>query len=331
MALKLEYLKNQSLQAVESLREIDTEASHAFRQSRCAEFLQYAIDPEDWTERLNRANFCKQKSCAVCMYIKTSKLRIRLFHGMPRLLVDYPTAGFALLTLTVKNCHFQVLRSQVRSMESAWRRMYRGVNFPAVGFLKGLEVTRPRDYYYYGQHVGRLSGYNVNRWREHLEKLPSWDWRQWRSYPTEEVHPHFHVLIMMPRTYFVREGDEFLNQREWQQMWKDAARLDYDPIVDIREVYRLNGGVLEVSKYCLKTSDMIDVIGCLTIRQLHNLRLFSIGGVFGDYFSQRAVDAIAQTGKLGNEHWQQGAPCHYQWVDDHYSMVRLANLEWEAG
>lgn len=331
MALRLEYLKNQSLESCESLRQIDTERVHAFRQSRCAEFLQFAIDSDDGTERLNRANFCKQKSCPICMYIKTSKLRIRLFHGMPRLLADYPDTGFALLTLTVKNCHFKELRLQVRCMESAWRRMYRGADFLALGFLKGLEVTRARAYYYYGHYIGKLNRYNAIRWRSHLGNFPSWDWRQWCSYPTEEVHPHFHVLMMMPSSYFDREGDDFFNQREWQLMWKNAAQLDYEPIVDIRQVYRLNGGILEVSKYCLKTSDMTDVIGCLTIRQLHNLRLFSIGGVFANYFSQKAVDAIAATGKLGNEHWQQGAPCHYQWVNDHYSMVRLANLQWEAG
>jgi plasmid rolling circle replication initiator protein Rep len=331
MALKLEYLKNQSLEACESLRQIHSEGMHLMRQQRCAEFLQYAIDPEDWTERLNRANFCHQKTCPVCAYIRTSKLRIRLFNGMPRLRADYPAARFLLLTLTVKNCHYQELRSHIRMMEAGFHRMHCNSAFPAIGFLKSVEVTRPRDYYYYGQYIGRLSGGTVNRWRSHLEKLPSWDYRQWRSFCTEEAHPHFHVLMMVNESYFVRDGDEYLAQKEWQQMWKRSARLDYDPVVDIRVADRLNGSILEVSKYCIKTSDMIDVIGCLAMRQLHGRRLISIGGVFSDYFSQKALDAIAQTGKLGNEHWQQGAPCHYQWVNDHYSLVRLANLEWEAG
>jgi len=330
MTLKLEYLKNQSLEACESLRQIDTERVHAFRQSRCAEFLQYAIDSEDGTERLNRASFCKQKSCPVCTYIRTSKLRIRLFHGMPRMLADFPAARFLFLTLTVKNCHYQVLRSQVRDMEAAWRRMHRCPSFPAIGFLKSIEVTRSKDYYYYGQYVGRLSGYNLNRWRSHLEKLPNWNWRQWRGFYSEECHPHIHALLMVDESYFDRRSDEYLDQKEWRNMWRRSAQLDYDPIIHIESANRINGGILEVSKYCIKTSDMTDVIGCLTVRQLHNLRLFSIGGVFSQYFSQKAVDAIAQTGKLGNEHWQQGAPCHYQWVEDHYSMVRLANLQWEA-
>lgn len=75
---------------------------------------------------------------------------------------------------------------------------------------------------------------------------------------------------------------------------------------------------------------MLDVLGCLAMRSLHGMRLTSIGGIFANYFSQRVVDAIAATGELGTEYWQQGAPCHYQWVNDHYSMVKLANLEWEA-
>lgn len=330
MALKLEYLKNQSLQACESLAQIQSEGMHLMRQRRCAEFLQYAIDSEDGAERLNRANFCKQKTCPVCAYIRTSKLRIRLFNGMPRLRADYPAARFLLLTLTVKNCHYQELRSHIRMMEAGWHRMHCNSAFPVIGFLKGLEVTRPRDYYYCGQYIGRLSGCNASRWRSHLEKLPSWDYRQWRSHHTEETHPHLHILLAVNESYFVQDGDEYLNQREWRNMWKRSARLDHDPIIDIRVADRLNGSILEVSKYCIKTNDMVDVIGCLTMRQLHGIRLTSIGGIFNNYFSQHAVDAIAQSGKLGNEHWQQGAPCHYQWVTDHYSMVRLANLHWEA-
>lgn len=330
MALKLEYLKNQSLQACESLAQIQSEGMHLLRQRRCTEFIQYAIDPEDGTERLNRANFCKQKTCAVCAYVRTSKLRIRLFHGMPRFLADYPTARFLLLTVTVKNCHFKELRSQVRNMETAWRRMYKCPSFPAIGFLKTVEVTRPKDYYYYGQYIGRLGGSNVSRWRSHLEKLPNWDYRQWRSFYTEECHPHIHALLMVDESYFDKRSDEYLDQKEWRNMWRRSARLGYDPVVHIESVNRLNGSIFEVSKYCIKTNDMIDVMGCLTVRSLYNLRLFSIGGVFANYFSQKAVDAIAQTGKLGSEHWQQGAPCHYQWVNDHYSMARLANLQWEA-
>jgi len=330
MSSKLSYLKAQSLEACTSLQQIESERLHAYRQSRCAEFLHYAVEPGTLEMRLNRANWCGLKSCPVCTWLRAAKLRIRLFQGMPRLLADYPTARFLLFTLTVKNCHFQELRSHVRMMEAGWRRMINTNVFPAIGFLKSLELTRSRDYFYYGQHIGRFDVGKAERWLTHLRKLPSWNPSQWRSYTCEEVHPHFHAFLMVDESYFGGE-DEYLNQRSWQQLWKRSARLDYDPIVDIRVVRRLNGGILETSKYCLKTHDMTDVLGCLTIRQLHGLRLTSIGGAFNDYFSQRAIDAIAATGELGTEHWQSGVPCWYEWNGEEYSLTRLAHLEWEAG
>jgi plasmid rolling circle replication initiator protein Rep len=329
MIHKLAYLKPQSLQACQSLQQIESERSHALRQSRCAQFIQYAINPENGTEHLNRANWCGLKTCPVCTWLRSSKLRIRIFKGMPQLLADYPMAKFLLLTLTVKNCHFSQLRLQVRSMEQSWNRFHRSTVFPGMGFLKSLEITRPRDYFYYGRYIGRLGLSKAHQWYEQLQQLDSCNPQQWRSHPCEEVHPHLHCLLVVPDSY--RKGhDSYLNHIQWRNLWRLSAHLDYDPIVDIRTVKRLNGGILEASKYCLKTNDMVDVIGCLTMRQLHGIRLTSIGGIFNQYFSQKAVDAIAQTGKLGNEHWQQGAPCHYQWVDDHYSMVRLANLQWQA-
>jgi hypothetical protein len=72
------------------------------------------------------------------------------------------------------------------------------------------------------------------------------------------------------------------------------------------------------------------VIGCFVIRQLHSIRLTDIGGIFNDYFSQRAVDAITATGELGTEHWQSGVPCWYEWDGEGYQLTRLAHLEWDV-
>ena len=327
--MKLNHFKAQSLQACQSLAQIESEVTHVARQFRCAEFLHYAVEPGTLSMHLNRANFCKQRTCAVCAWLRASKLRIRLFGGMPRLLADYPNAKFLLLTLTIKNCHFQELRSQLRMMQAGWNRMHRSAEFPGIGFLKSVEVTRPRDYWYYGQFVGRMGRAKAERWEQHLRKLPSWDWQQWQSHICEEVHPHYHVLMVVDESYSRSNEEEFLDQRHWCNLWRRSARLDYDPVVDVRWVRNINGGILEASKYCLKPQSMTDVIGCFVIRQLHSIRLTDIGGIFNDYFSQRAVDAIAATGELGTEQHQQGVPCHYEWNGEKYSLTRLAHLEWE--
>lgn len=325
--MKLNYLKALSLEACGSLNQISSEATHALRQFRCADFLHYAIAPGSLEMSLNRANFCGLRTCPVCTWLKSTKLRIRIFQGLPRLLADYPDFKFLLLTLTVKNCHFKELRSHIRIMEQGWRRLSNLPKFPAIGYLKSLELARPRDCFYHGIFIGRMGQSLINRWLGHLRNQPNWNPLAWRSYWCEEVHPHFHALLMVPASYF--SESERMSQVDWRSLWKRSARLDYDPVVDIRAVKEIRNGILETSKYCLKTSDMVDVLGCLIIRQLHGLRLVSIGGAFGDYFSQAAIDAIAATGELGNEHWQQGVPCHYDWIGEKYSLSRLAHLEWE--
>jgi hypothetical protein len=57
--------------------------------------------------------------------------------------------------------------------------------------------------------------------------------------------------------------------------------------------------------------------------------LLSVGGAFNDYFSQAAMDEIAATDELGNEYLQEGVPCWYEWNGEKYSLIRLAQLEWE--
>jgi plasmid rolling circle replication initiator protein Rep len=322
--LKQNYLKALSLKACESLNQISTEATHAAKQSRCGEFLHYAVNASDLSMKLNRANFCHQRTCPLCCWLRSAKWRIRIFQGLPGLLRDYPNYPFLFLTLTAKNCHIGELRSHVRMMEKGWSRLSNLQCFPAIGYLKAVEVTRPRDCFYAGHFVGRMGQSLINRWINHLKKQPNWNPRLWREYYCEECHPHMHILMMVSPSYF--EAEEYINHSRWQFLWRRSARLEYSPVVDIRRVDELTNAIFETSKYCLKSNDMVDVLGCLTVRQLHGLRLLSVGGAFNDYFSQRAIDAIAATGELGTEQYQEGIPCWYEWNGKKYDLVRLADI-----
>jgi plasmid rolling circle replication initiator protein Rep len=324
--MKLDYLKALSLEACESLAQIPSEITHTGRQLRCADFLHYAIDADTFAMALNRANFCKQRSCAVCSWLRSAKLRIKIFRGLPRLLDDYQGFHFLLLTLTVKNTHFSQLRATIRLMESGWGRLVKLVDFPAIGSLKTLEVTRPRDCYYAGQFVGRMGAKAITHWISELKRR-GMNTSFWVEHFCEEVHPHFHALLLVGSDYF--EAANYLHHSEWVTLWQRAMRLDYRPVVDIRKVHRVDNAIFEVSKYCVKSFEMSDLLGCFITRQLHNLRLLSINGAFTDYFSQAAMDAIAATAELGDETWQEGVPCWYEWNGEKYSLTRLAHLEWE--
>jgi hypothetical protein len=103
-----------------------------------------------------------------------------------------------------------------------------------------------------------------------------------------DAHPHFHVLLMVPSNYFVKN---YLDQAEWADMWRRALRLDYTPVVDVRAVKgkannegSVMAAVRETLKYAVKPADMLADRTWLfeLTRQLANLRFIAAGGVLKD-------------------------------------------------
>lgn len=94
------------------------------------------------------------------------------------------------------------------------------------------------------------------------------------------AHPHMHVLIDRHS-----EGG-YVRQKALCAAWKNAMKLDYDPIVDIRVCWEQNerkGLVRYVHKYCTKSSPSIilgmpaaDVIEY--VEAMKGLRMVSSGG-----------------------------------------------------
>jgi hypothetical protein len=72
-------------------------------------------------------------------------------------------------------------------------------------------------------------------------------------------HPHFHLLLSVPKTYFSKG---YLTQEQLTELWRRALGVDYVPIVDVRAVKAsgkgLAGAAAETAKYTLKASDYID-------------------------------------------------------------------------
>ncbi|EBG4887886.1 hypothetical protein FI012_24600, partial [Salmonella enterica subsp. enterica serovar Kentucky] len=47
------------------------------------------------------------------------------------------------------------------------------------------------------------------------------------------AHPHFHALLMVPPSMFAKN---YVKQARWVELWQEAMRLDYAPVVDVRTV-----------------------------------------------------------------------------------------------
>lgn len=172
--------------------------------------------------KLQAAWFCRERACSLCQWRKSMKWKNRAFKLIPAIMDEYPTYRFIFLTLTVKNCHVSDLKETLGKMSKAWGRLTKKKEWPAEGWLRSVEVTRNQQ--------------------------------------DDTCHPHYHCLLMVKPGYF--SGGNYLSQEKWTNLWKEALKIDYPPIVDIRRVKDKKGNnddlaaVLETCKYPIKPSDL---------------------------------------------------------------------------
>jgi len=113
------------------------------------------------------------------------------------------------------------------------------------------------------------------------------------STPSDEMNPHFHILLIVSESYF--KSRNYIKQSKWTEMWKNALRIDYTPVVDVRRVRSKNekmtplqSVVAEVAKYSLKQTDLIskdDEYFKSIIEQTKRMRFYSTGGMLKKKFS----------------------------------------------
>lgn len=204
----------------------------------------------------------------------------RMMRALPQIADEYPNHRFISLVLTQKNCPYSELRATIDEMGKAWTRFTQLKDFPGLGFVKTLEITKGKD-------------------------APGM------------AHPHFHVLLMVKPSYF--GGHFYVSKARWIEMWKQSARLDYDPSVWVAAVRAkrleqqqvshhtgslslpeklqnvgMRKAVMESFKYITKPEDLTTDDGLLeaVITQLHGVRSTSIGGVFKNYMKASEPDDL---------------------------------------
>jgi plasmid rolling circle replication initiator protein Rep len=225
---------------------------YAERISFCSQLLEFGLNAaEDDTIRLKlrSAKFCRVRHCPVCQWRKSLMWKAKAYQVLPKIVSKYPDHRWLFMTLTQKNVPIADLRETLTQMNRGFKRMVERKAFPAIGWLRSMEVTRGRD---------------------------------------GNAHPHFHCLLMVPRSYF---GRNYLKQTEWVQLWRESMRLDYNPIMDIqavREGTSPSSLIPELLKYCTKESDMVvDREWFLELTsQLHKMRAIATGGVLKEHLRE---------------------------------------------
>lgn len=235
---------------VESIYRDSRYSKYADRIDDCSKILDFGlVNAENDVQRfkLLAARFCRVRHCPTCQWRRSLKWTARLFNALPGITEKYPTHRWIFLTLTVKNCDVGKLRSTITSMNQAFVRLSKLKEFPGEGWIKSLEITRNQE--------------------------------------TGQAHPHFHVLILAPNSYF--GGRNYIKHERWRELWQQSLRADYLPIVNIKAVKGktpdqdgLAQAICETLKYSVKEEDLVvDADWLIEItKQLHKTRAVSVGG-----------------------------------------------------
>jgi plasmid rolling circle replication initiator protein Rep len=296
------------------------------------------ITPEGVISKVSTENvrWCRCRHCPTCQLSKCSKQRALLFKSFTG--ADLSVQKYTFLTLTQNNVPLDQLRVTLNNMSKAWKNLYQRRAFPAVGFLRSMEVTIQR------------------------QKMP-WDTKKNTGPPIRSAdgqlmaHPHFHILLDMEEDYFTNG----FQKTEWfSGQWGSALKVDYNPIVHIKKIRAGSDGdflkaLLETCKYTVKPADFCDDLkqpkmfnpehqglankifseakphGAEWLygitEQLHGLRAYATGGTIQKICSDKDLNEIDETGKSKNEESQSGRLIKGTWND---ACRRLDCIEIDA-
>jgi len=209
---------------------------------------------------------CRVRHCPICQRARSMKLLKEMKEGLGLLLKDYPKNKWVFLTLTVPNCEMGDLKDVLSEMNKAWQRLIKRKKFSIIkGWLRSTEVTKGKS-------------------------------------KDNTAHPHFHVLLFVPSYYF---GNGYIKQENWASLWQSCMRLEVTPIVDVRAVKDVEGGLKEVIKvahYSVKPTEITSDPEWFTDfhRQVFKKRFLAKGGLLKDYLKAvKEEDLDTEEGEEG--------------------------------
>jgi len=236
----------------------------AERTDSCANWLDFM-----WSEpnlktgeiflKLFNASFCRVRTCPICQWRKSLKHKARLLDRLPIIENEYINSRWLFLTLTVRNCYIQDLKNTIQSMNKGFANLKKQKKWKALGWIKTIEVTRGSN---------------------------------------NSAHPHFHILLHMPNSYFSRN---YISKMKWVEIWQKCMQLNYAPNLDIRIVKpngkgknALTSAIAEIAKYTTKPKTFINNPNWFIqySSQIHRMRLVDTGGSLRGILSNDYDDLI---------------------------------------
>lgn len=209
----------------------------AEKMRECGRTLQFARTDTGHL-KLYKAYFCKVRLCPMCAWRRSLQIAAHNKAILAYANALHGNLSWIFLTLTVKNCDGKSLPDTVNMMMKAFNVFTGRAKYKRViiGHFRVLEITK--------------------------------------NHKRNDYHPHFHVLLCVDKNYF--KSKDYINKKEWTDMWQTALKANYTPIVDVRKVRSkkqtnslnilqsynqakddLDKAVLEISKYTVKDTDIL--------------------------------------------------------------------------
>jgi plasmid rolling circle replication initiator protein Rep len=250
----------------------------ANRMRACATSLAFAWsqpDPQGETRlKLKSAKFCKVRHCPVCQWRRAMRNVRKVFERLPALEAENPKLRWLFLTLTVKNPEMADLRSTLVAMNLAWNRFIQRKEWPAVGWLRAVEVTRGGD---------------------------------------GKPHPHFHVMLCVKPSYFKKHYlSQQTWLQLWRDCMRDQTitQVDVRVVKPKEQGGNLSAAVVETLKYSFKPEDVMQDAEFLfgLTDQLHKMRFLASGGSLKGILKDSVSDAEMIAGDEASADPDQAAP-----------------------
>ena len=260
----------------------------------CADALWFLQDAEG-KRRLKSANFCRVRVCPMCNWRRSLKLFSQVSAVTDAILAE-KKARFIFVTLTVENVRGEVLRDTIDRLNKAFTY----ITAKSRTFAPARKLKENLLGYMKAEEIT----YNADR---------------------DDFHPHIHAILEVRPTYF-KNG--YIKQKDWTALWRAALGVDYDPLVDVRNI---KGGtakaVAEVAKYPVKMDAILKIAdkekAAKALTQLYaaifKRRLVTFGGDFREYRRRLQLDDV-----------ENGDLTHVETEEKTFNAVAQVLFKWRA-
>ena len=275
-----------------------TKESEKIKQ--CGNYLEFIFKEHQITKenkkKLANANFCKNRFCPVCSWRRVRNITGQLKDAFS-VIQEKQKIATLFLTLTVSNPDVKDLKSTIAKMNKSFKKMSetKAFNNAVLGYFKSIEILGDKT-------------------------------------PKGQAHPHFHILLVVKESYFKKS--DYINQKEFLQMWRDATRNQNITQVDVRRIKSKNenfsdidSAIAETVKYSVKHSDLCkrtneDFYYLYT--QTKSMRFISAGGILKEHLNLIKIDEDLINLKKENEAlWIEIARLIYTWQNGEYCLKEI--------